>query len=944
MRVGIWIVICCAAAMVPVHLEAQPRYDPHLKFRTISTPRFDIYYHQREESLAQRLAGFVEGVAADIDRQLGAPQGRVRIILVDQTDESNGWATVVPYNLIELAAVPPPSQSMIGNTDDWLRLVFSHEYTHVVHLEKSRGWLGSLRHVFGRVPLFYSNLLLPKWQIEGLATYEESVVTGKGRVPAADFRMILDQAAVAGRLAPLDRVNGGMLDWPSGNAAYLYGAYFHQYLSEKYGAESLTRLADETARRLPFFGSRAYRAVFGRSLGLLWKDFEADIKQKAGSAAGDGRTRLTRHGFLVNSPVFAENGRLFYSISNPHGVPALMELRPNGGAPRQITTRYGGDRIAAAGRLLVFDQIEVVRNTAQLRDLYAVSLDTGETRRLTREARAGDPDVAPDGRTIVCTVQLADRRILATLTLPPAGETTEPTPLVSEISTEFSWPRWSPDGRSIVAERRTLHGPSEIVVVDVDSRAVRTVVTDDSSRNMTPAWLPGGSGILFSSDRNGQPFALHSVDIRTGEIRSLQDAGTGAQSPVLSPDGRQLVFVGYSADGYDLYSVPLDPSTWTPARAGTNGEPTARPPSGSAPLPRSATVAVESRPYRPWSTLAPRFWLPIVEVDDDDWRVGAATSGFDALGRHAYVLAGAWSTENRPFWEAYYAYSRWRPTLFAAMSEDTNAFRQGEIRTRDVDGGVVLPVRRMRWASATLAALHASSETIECATCETPLDFRRKRRAVQLGWNITSARSFGYSISAEQGAYAGITTELTRMALGADADAGAATADVRGYVRAFPRHAVLAARLAGASAWGDESMRRIFSASGSGPRGAGFGFDGDAIGLMRGFDEGDVAGRRAAVVNLDYRFPLLDVQRGVGTLPFFLQQVHGAVFADVGSAWDSGFDSSDLRRSFGAELSFDAVLGYSLPIVLTTGGAWRHDPVLSDNAGWAAFVRIGRAF
>src|SRR6478672_9337022 len=133
------------------------RYDPALRFRTIATARFDIYFHQREEALARRLAGFIEEAAAEIDRRLGAPGGRVHVILVDQTDQSNGWATVFPYNMIELAAVPPPSQSTIGNTDDWLRLVFSHEYTHIAHLEKSRGWIGGLGRVFGRVPLLFPN-------------------------------------------------------------------------------------------------------------------------------------------------------------------------------------------------------------------------------------------------------------------------------------------------------------------------------------------------------------------------------------------------------------------------------------------------------------------------------------------------------------------------------------------------------------------------------------------------------------------------------------------------------------------------------------------------------------------------------------------------------------------------------------------------------------------
>jgi outer membrane protein assembly factor BamA len=243
----------------------------------------------------------------------------------------------------------------------------------------------------------------------------------------------------------------------------------------------------------------------------------------------------------------------------------------------------------------------------------------------------------------------------------------------------------------------------------------------------------------------------------------------------------------------------------------------------------------------------------------------------------------------------------------------------------------------------TLAAVHTAAETFDCPACETPVDVTRDRRALWLGWSVSNARSFGYSISREQGGYAGVTTELTRSALGSDGNATAFTADIRGYLRAFPRHGVIAARVAAASSSGDEVARRVFSASGSGPRPAAFAFDTDAIGLMRGFEEGDVIGYHAAVVNIDYRFPLLDVQRGWGTLPIFLRQVHGAVFADVGQAWNGTFNRADLRRSYGAELSFDTVVVNAFPFTLTAGSAWRHDPA-GDHRGWVAFGRVGRAF
>ena len=39
----------------------------------------------------------------------------------------------------------------------------------------------------------------------------------------------------------------------------------------------------------------------------------------------------------------------------------------------------------------------------------------------------------------------------------------------------------------------------------------------------------------------------------------------------------------------------------------------------------------------------------------------------------------------RPDWHIAYAYDRWRPTFFAAYSDDTDGWREGEVRTREVE-------------------------------------------------------------------------------------------------------------------------------------------------------------------------------------------------------------------------------------------------------------------
>lgn len=293
---------------------------------------------------------------------LGLPRGRVHVILVDQTDLSNGWANPFPYDAIEITAAPPASETSIGNTDDWLRVAFTHEYTHILHLDRTRGWMEGVRRVFGRAPFAFPNLFLPEWQVEGLATFEESQVTHQGRVPAGDFRVIVDAAAHAHRFQPYDRVSGGLVAWPSDLGAYAYGAYFHRFLADHYGTESLNELADASSRRVPFFGAPAFTQVFGRSIGTLWSDYRTARQERAvPTSATDGAARrLTHEGFNLAAPRYGSDGTVYYATNDPHRFPALKRLPPEG-RPQALTTRVLGERTSVRGNWIVFDQLATVQ-------------------------------------------------------------------------------------------------------------------------------------------------------------------------------------------------------------------------------------------------------------------------------------------------------------------------------------------------------------------------------------------------------------------------------------------------------------------------------------------------------------------------------------------------------------------------------------------------------
>lgn len=1007
---ALWLSLLAAA-----EVDAATRYDPSLRFRVHTTPHFAIYFHQGEEALARRLAVIAERVHQTLAPRMQAePRGRTHIILVDQTDQPNGWASPIPYNIIEVTAAWPRPGDLIGNTDDWLTLVFSHEYAHVLHLDRSEGWAGLLRRAFGRAPYVFPNLFLPLWQIEGIATFEETAVTGRGRLPAEDFAVIVDVAARMGRLEPLDRVNGGLVDWPAGSAHYAYGSYFHQYLAERFGEQALAAISEGTARRIPYTGSRAFRKVFGRSLGSLWRDFERDWSARAektapaGAVIGEPR-RLTDHGFIVAGPRFAKRGQpgdteIVYSVENPRDFPAMFKVGLDAAPPVRLSSRFRGDRLAVGARSILFDQLELERSVALKGDLYEMDRETRAVRRLTRGRRLSDPDFSPDGGAVVCVMTQSGGRALVILDLASArsqadrGEprgSLEPRILVSQVETQFGAPRWSPDGRWIAAERQQLNGPSEIVLVEVATGTARPLVSTTKARNVAPAWAPDGRMLIFASNRHGRPFNLFAIDaglvLERGQseasgtpLYQITDLPSGASSPDVSPDGAAIVYVGYTIEGYDLFTLPWDRTSWRevpgddlPSAAIESGTAvSATGPVGSNTLSATAPFGFVSnvgrgfspaeapepsglsQEYSPWSTLLPRFWLPAVESEDGRAKLGAVTAGVDALGRHAYSAAVLWQVSGervpaagdrgRPDWIVNYAYDRWRPTLFTTASEDTSTFRVSSdgtsetqlvhVREREASAGFYLPFRKIRYSHALLAEMNYERDDIQAPSRDV-----LNRTAFRFGWSFNSARNYGYSISREQGGTAFATSEHVRTALGADGNADALTGDLRVYIRLGPPHAILAIRGGGAAAWGYDTARRVFSLGGSGPEASFFEFGRDVLSLMRGFSENSFLGHRLALVNLDYRVPLLRIQRGYGTLPVFVRALHGSIFADAGHAWNERFSARDLKTSVGAELSLDITAAYALPLTLVTGAAWGRD----GNTGIrqvTGYVRLGRAF
>ena len=892
----------------PAHVRAAS-YPPHLRFRTLSTERVSVHFHQGLEVMARQTAALSSEILAAHETRYGTRIRRLHVVLVDSEDDANGFASPLPFPLVTIRAAAPDGSDDFGNHEGWLRLVLTHELAHIVHLEQSRSLWGIGRRLLGRAPYLFPNSLAMSWMIEGLATYEETEGTAFGRGRNPDSRMVLRMAALEGRFPKDDQAIYALDAWPGGQTPYLFGESFLRRLAESSGKDVLPRLARQhSGQVVPFLDGRTTRKVTGTGLQPAWEAWReettAAFTREAAERRADGLTSsraLTTRGIRQGSPRFSPKGEWVAYLSRTiERFPELRLARLDGSDDRALVRVNGGSGLSWSpdGRTIVYADSQVHRTFSVFRDLNAVDVKSGRVRRLSRGLRAFDPDVSPDGLTVVFARKMGDRSELYLMALEAGGE---PRALTSSVAgVEWSGPRFSPRGDRIAAARLLPGGWLDVVLVDPRTGEVRPL-THDRAGDVEPTWTPDGEAILFRSDRDGIS-NLYVLRLDDGAPARVSNVLGGAFQPDVSPDGRKIVFSAYSSRGYDVHVTSFDPAATSPSGRWTDDRP--------APRPDPPPASGPARSYRPWTMLWPRFWTPWVELGSAQDRLGVATGGSDALFRHVWGARALYGTRSqRVDPAAFYLYDRFRTTFLVSADDKVDPGDDGDVRTRRFNLQASMPLRRTIRSVQTLSLTYRREREDFTAPAETS---RQDLGGIETAWSLSSALQYPWSISPVDGTRLRLAWLREREVLGSDLSLDKLTADARLYVRLLGERDVLALRAQGGLTLGEPEFRRSFAVGGYPDAGL-LDIVRTNPAVLRGYPENAFAGRRFVAANAEYRFPLVSPQRGWRSLPLFLRHLRGTVFVDAAHAWSGDLRLADVKTAAGASLGVDSAIAFAVP-------------------------------
>lgn len=937
-----------AALALGLHAREAEAGDPRLQWYTIQTPHFRVNFHSGLEPLAERTANLAENAYVLVGKNLDqTPSEVVEILLGDDSDFANGSASAVPYDAIRLFATAPDDMSPLGDYDDWLNELVTHEYTHIVHIDNVSGIPALINKVLGKTEI--NNQWQPRWILEGLAVALETAHTSGGRLRSSQFDMLLRADVLENHFAGLDEMSGLPRRYPGANLWYLYGSSFIAFINDTYGPNVFGAVADDYGAQIfPWGINRSIRRVTGKTYEELYEGWYRTLLLRYGRQAALIRARGLREGKQLTHRGQGANGARLSQGCSTLGKPSLVyprddgqttgglyEIALDGSMPEgKLRARMSGEGLSFAPDCsILFDSSSISERRYTFQDLFrelpgTSSRDVGDERqRITHGARARNIDVSPDGRRVVYVTNDKSTSTLRIAELTPEYELVNSRVLVPSARYEQAYtPRFSPDGHSVVYSAWTTGGYRDIRIVDLDAGTFRELY-HDRALDQQPVFSRDGQRIYFASDRSGVS-NIYAFELATRRLRQVTNVINGAYFPELSSDEKTLVYTGYTSQGWDLFVMQNDPERWLEPETYASTR-------KSTPNQRQTQYPIQR--YNPLPTLRPHQYTVAYETKGDFGnQFKITTSGGDVVGLHGIgttLIVPTSTTRGEPSGSLDYFYGK-QPFSF-----QLSGFRSSRPRNDYTYSDQQPPLTEHLTGVATGVSAFVGTETepqrVALSYMATQYDarlplglpdpFATRPRDLYRGWlgvfhlgySFSNAEATGYSISAERGFSISVGSDYANKALASDNSLIAFSAAATGYLTLpWARHHVVALGLSGGTSGGDFPGRGVFRLGGYTDTPLADAFQSNlrqSAFKLRGYKPSQFAGTDYNLLNLEYRAPLWYADRGISTLPIFMRTVSFAAFFDYGAAYYS-LDPKDPFEQFhagvGGEIWVDMLTSY----------------------------------
>ncbi len=544
--------------------------NPALKWYQINTPNFKIIYPKGFEEQANRMANTMEHIRTPEAATLGELPKKMAIVLQNQSTVSNAFVSITPRRS-EFNTMPSQNYNFIGN-NDWLNLIASHEYRHMVQFQHAkRGLNKALYYLFGNNTLsVMSYISVPPWFWEGDAVVTETAFTkgGRGRIP--NFDLVFKTNLMEGRTF---NYNKQLLRSYKHNIPnhYVLGYNMVSYLRQKTNNPNIWEKVTARAWNapiLPFTFSSALKKESGLYVKDLYKEMAADLQKKWQAQLDtltvtpfeqvNERTSKAYTDYLY--PHELEDGSILTMKSGIGNIEELVAIN----STRKERRVFIPGVINASGMLSVANS-RVVWNEFRYDPRWRVrtysiimGYDLGDKskRVISTNSRYASAAISPDGYKVGTIETTTDYKTQLVVLDYYKGDVVK---VFDNPENNFiSMPQWDEDNKGIYALSTNEKGKA-IVYYDFSSGSL-TTITDYTQENI--GYLePFGEYILFNSPRSGID-NIYAVHLQTRKRFQVTSSKYGAYNPSISRDGNTLYYNEQGRDGMEVVKTAFSPKAW----------------------------------------------------------------------------------------------------------------------------------------------------------------------------------------------------------------------------------------------------------------------------------------------------------------------------------------------------------------------------------------------
>lgn len=901
---------------------------PTASYRTIQTEHFEIIFPRELEPLTPLASRYLEQAHTTLSPYWKyEPSRRTTVILTDHQDFSNGIASPIGHQGLILYCIAPEPWMSINDTDNWLRNLIIHEYTHYLSLHQTRGIFKVLTYVFGDVLL--PNAIWPRWLSEGVAVYAETHFSKLGR-GSGPYYQTITRDAIARKTLGIDYLNynqimGEVPEFPFGESDYYAGYAISSQLRKYGGDEAHGKFAVASGGRFPFFLDGTIESALKRedlSFPELWKAWiEDQIKRWQPEITKLNSPKME---LLSREDIISRGARLdptenliafTQSSSDERSQLKILDLKTKSEKTIEVGIVTPGLSWSKDGKYLYFSKVDYADSYRFFGDVYRWSRDTKKVERLTNDARAKDPTECGENRILFSTMRAGVSKLISLNT----GSREMTTLLTLPLGQRIANPRCDANQKYAYFSIRKLNPYEEIDAFDLEKHSLHRIVGGEESGIGALYPEPTTAGLLFTKvnesyfDLAFAPWATKSSpSIKNTSTQILAHSTGGYWFP--QSNTQSITTTYFSSKGMQIALLP--PLSSLQKEGKQDEEKNAEPPQLASTSEKSPTPveAINSHHYILLKSLFPRVFAPQFTYSRLRTTIGAGILGWDDTDQLEYILMAHYDSPKKGMNGSFTTFHRlggFRLGLFGSSDltsyEETSLGERYYFEERQLGLRLSRPFPHVNWniepfISARWAQVHFGGQIGH-------FNFDPESR-FGFGTTYDSRRSFTYSLAAEDGFQ--FTAETQRIqTLGPNHRIGAwkSSLEAQYVTPLFPKHSALSfTGYYGLSFSPKPSLPVSYISAGSSGKSE------DLDPPLRGYPLGSIFSRRAYILQTEYRIPIEQVFWGVGNFPFFMRNHGLGFFTDVAKFEFNNNTYSPALIGAGAAYIMNVNLFYLLPL------------------------------